>query len=661
MNMTSRAGGAAMLLLSLAWLGGVLLQYEQVQSAEPFVAMLLVVGWVVLFSLACLGAGWGPWCACGGGLRGADEWLIVAGLGCAVLVTAALALSLVGWFRPLPLGGVLLIAAVLGGGVLWRRQGELRPPVVNRRLLPFTMLIAAVAVATLLVTATASPFYDQFHYHLGFPYQWLRRGSIEVFPRHAYSYFPAAMGTLFAYPLSAFGAWSAQAIHWWTGALAVLATGALARHLGGPRAAVVAAAIVAATPSVIQVSTWAAADLGATAFAAVAWLLVVKNWRPVPSARRPGVWLAAGMLVGLAAAAKILALTTVVAPALVASLLATPRRARAVAGRLALLGAGLLVTLGPWAARNLVVSGDPLYPFGSAYLARLTHTEESTEKALARGIVAGEAAARSPGLLATLATFRPEGDAGAIGPLYLALLPLAAWSAVRDRRRGAALLAAGAALAVAGWAVGPPRGRYLLPVLPLLAALGAAGWRHAVAATPRRARVLLATLLVAALGWSATGGASLLEMRRLACTLGVADGEELMRRYVTYWPAIRPVNTELPVDAKLLLVGESRPFLLDRDLVVEDPFQRPLLAELAEAAAAPEDIAAALRQQGVTHLLVNHQEGRRIAALNGRPSYLEPLDEAAARRLAGFFSRCLEQAISAPPVDVFVLRECRRE
>lgn len=648
-----------MLALSLAWLGAVLLRYEGVHSAEPLVAIALLAAWVALFSLACLGAGYLPWRACRGGVASPADWLFAAGLGCGVLVTVALSLALLGLFRPWPLGVVLFAAAVIGGNVLRRRRLALPRLRVNRRLLPLLALIVFLAAGTLLVTATASPFYDQFHYHLGFPYQWLRSGHIEVFPRHAYSYFPAAMGTLFAYPLTMLGAWSAQAIHWWTGALAVLATAALAGRLGGPRAAVVAAAIMAATPSVIQVSTWAAADLGATAFGALAWLQVAGARRAVAPAAGPGVWLAVGALAGLAAASKILALTTVVAPVFVVSLLAAPRRARAVAGRVALLGAGVVVTLGPWAARSVVASGDPFYPFGSSYLTRLTRGGESVEGALAAKIVAGEAVARSPGLLATLATFRPEGAAGAIGPLYLALLPLAVWSAVRDRRRGAALVALGAALAVAGWAVGPPRGRYLLPALPLLAALAAAGWRHAVMAAPRRARVLLGGLLLAGLGWSATGGASLVEMRRLACTLGVTDGEELMRRYVTYWPVIRPVNTELPAGAKVLLVGESRPFLFDRDLVVEDPFQRPLLVELAEAAKRPGDIAAALHQRGVTHLLVNHQEGHRIAAMNGRESFLKTRDEAAARRLATFMTVCLTPVIAAPPVEVLALAECQ--
>ncbi len=658
MTKASRAGGAAVLLFSLAWLGVVLLRWQRVDSAEPLVAIALLAAWLALFSLACLGAGYGLWRACRGGPRGPTDWLIAAGLGCAVLVTVAVGLSLLGLFRPWPLGVVLMLAAVAGAAVVWGHRGKIRRLRVNPRLLPFVVLLAGVGATTLLVAATASPFYDQYHYHLGFPYQWLRSGQLEIFPRHAYSYFPAAMGTLFAYPLTALGTWSAQVIHWWTGALAVLATGALAGRLGGARAAVVAAAMVAASPSVMQVSTWAAADLGATAFGALAWLVIAGTWRAGAAPVGPGVWLMAGALAGLAAASKILALTTVVAPVLAVSLLVAPRRAGAMVWRGALLGLGVVLTLGPWAARSWAASGDPLYPFGSSYVARLTRSGEGVEGVVASKIVAGEAAVRSPGLIATLATFRPHGDAGAIGPLYLGLLPLAGWGAVRSRRRGAALLALGAVLAVAGWGVGPPRGRYLLPALPLLAALAAAGWRHAVAAAPRRVRHWPSLLLLLTLGWSALGGASPLEMRRLACTLGADDPEQLMQRYVTYWPAIRPIDSQLPATAKILLVGESRPYLVNRDVVVEDPFQKPLLVELAEAAERPAHLAAALTQQGVTHILVNHQEARRIAAMNGRESYLATADEAAAGRLAAFMTMCLKPVITAPPVEVLKLEPC---
>lgn len=658
MTGTSRAGGVAVVLFILAWLGGALLSYQRVSSPEPLIHLLLLLAWLGLFSLACLGAGGWLGRFLGGTREAAGGWLIDAGLGCAVLVAAAFTLSVFGWFRPLPLAAVLLAAAAVGGWEVWRAGAAWRAPRPYRQLFPFYSLLGLVALATLFVTATAAPFYDQFHYHLGFPYQWLRSGRLEVFPRHAYSFLPAAMGALYAYPLHLLGTWSAQAVHWWAGALAVASTAVLAHRLAGPRAAAVAAVMLATTPSLVQVSTWAAADLGATACAALAWVLIAQSHTcPAPrgAERR---WLGVGIFAGLAAAAKLLALATVVVPVAVAALASTPRRKGIVLRRFSLLAVGLAVTLGPWSVRNLVASGDPFYPFGSAFLARLRGSGGGEQTAAAKGIGAGELALASPGTFFTLSTFRPRGEAGEIGPLHFGFLPLAVWSVRRARRRGAPLLALGAACAVLGWGFGPPLGRYLLPALPLLVALAAAGWRHAVSAAPRRARPPMNLLLLFALGWAASAGVTPVEVRRLACSLGAADGEELMRQYVTYWPAIRVVNQKLPPDAKLLLVGEARPYLLNRDVIIEDPFRRPLLVEMAEAASSPEGIAALLRQQGVSHLLVNPQEAQRIAALNGRANYLQAHDPAAEARLAAFFSRCLQPVFTAFPVEVFSLEGC---
>ena len=77
----------------------------------------------------------------------------------------------------------------------------------------------------LAVAATVTTFYDQWHQHLGFPWLWLREGSIHVIPRNFYSYMPVNSSLMYAYGLGSLGAWSAQAIHWWSGVVTVLSAG----------------------------------------------------------------------------------------------------------------------------------------------------------------------------------------------------------------------------------------------------------------------------------------------------------------------------------------------------------------------------------------------------------------------------------------------------
>ena len=635
-------------------------RYQPVQSPEPLAAMALTVAWVALLTLACLGAG-APALRLAGGGRVVGVAALVAelALGAGALAAAAALLGAAGLLRPLPLLAVLLAAAAAGGREAARRGRRRLPRVPAGARLP-AALLALAALYTLLVAATPSPFYDQLHYHLAFPFQWLRHGTVATFPRHAYSFFPATHGLLFAYALAALGAAAAQATHWWMGALAVAGVGALAARLRGPRAGWWAAALLATTPAVLQVGTWAAADL-AVAFFMVAALAMVALARDHPArAGAPRWWLAAGALVGLAVGCKYLAALTVAIPVGAAALLV-----RAPAGGLgrvrrgALLVLGATVTFAPWLLRNAAATGDPLYPFLSGAFAPRVVGMSAAEVAAVAARVPGSGWARPrPAELATLTTFAPVGDAGAIGPAYLALLPLAAWAAWRGRRGFAPALAAAAAVAVAGWALGPPTGRYLLPALAPLAVLAGAGVARALLAAPRRARRALAGLAAAVLAWSALGGATPLELARLGCTLGRGNPDELMARWASYWPAVRAVDELLPADATVLLVGESRAMYLDRDLVVDDPLVTPLLVALAEAQPSAAAMAAELRRRGVTHVLYNRQEATRIAALNGRDEYLAPLSPAGRARLEAFLSGCLRRLTAAGPVDLLALAGC---
>ena len=62
--------------------------------------------------------------------------------------------------------------------------------------------------------------------------------------------------------------------------------------------------------------------------------------------------------------------------------------------------------------------------------------------------------------------------------------------------------------------------------------------------------------------------------------------------------------------------------------------------------------------QGVTHLLVNHQEASRIAALMRREDYLAPATPAARARLQAFLTGCLRPVGSAGPCELLALAGC---
>ncbi len=622
----------------------VLWLYQAVDSPEPMARILACVLWLGVLAAAWWGSGAVVWRIVIGRDQGSTDGVAVLALGAGVLAAWAGILGSVGRLEPIPLAFALAVAAVVG---VWLRPKGPAHCELRRFIVP-ALLLFLVAVATFLTLPSLSPQYDPFNYHLAFPFRWLATHQLTVFPRHTYSALPANLGLLYTYPLALVGPWGAQATNWLLGVLAVAGAGTLGSRLAGPRAGFWAAAAVATTPAAAAVSTWAGADLGTAAFAVAAACLVL----PAPAtAPRRRVALA-GALVGAAVGCKLVAGLTVALPLAVLTALA-PRRVpvRRRLSRVAVLTvmAGLVYL--PWGLRAASHFGDPFYPYLGHLLGR-----PGTSEAVVAGLGGFSRGTFDPVAVTTLRTFAPRGEAGKIGPLWLAALPLALWSASRDRRRLGLALMSAVTIGVAGWTATPQLGRYLLPVLVLLAAPVAAGWVRALALIGTgAARRLTVTLAVFMMLWGAQGGLTPEAAVRAAATLGRGDERALLERYVTILPGIEWLNAHLGAESKVLLVGEARSFGIEADVVVEDPFQTPYMVELAQSSSSPEEMARRLAAQGVTHLVINHQEARRIAALNGRKEYFAPLDDATRTRLADFFDRDCTVLATVGPVTVLAL------
>jgi hypothetical protein len=145
------------------------------------------------------------------------------------------------------------------------------------------------------------------------------------------------------------------------------------------------------------------------------------------------------------------------------------------------------------------------------------------------------------------------------------------------------------------------------------------------------------------LGWNASSQADRLNLERLEVALGVTSADDLVAHWVSYAPAIDVVNHRLPADAVVLLVGEPRSLYLERRVLAEDNEHTPLLVELAEQAGSTADLVRQLRELGVTHLLINTIEMRRLASMRGLDHYLAEAGPEAARRIHELLEQHLDR------------------
>lgn len=618
--------------------------------------------WLVVITAACAGLGWPVLRRLAGGSETSlEDWVVALAAGAGLLTAAAWLWSTLGLLRPLPLVATLVAAAVIGAIPLSRERARLLA--LLRSPTPLGVALLALAACTVLTALTLSPHYDQWHQHFGFPYQWLRHGHFSTLPRNFYSAMPANMSFLYTYGLAALGPAAAQLSHWWMGALSVAGVACLANRASGVTAGRWAVLVFAGTPTVMALSTTGLSDLGIAAWGAAAWLLVLRFGRlDGPSPIAP--WALSGAFVGLAVGCKYVALSSVALPVGAAAALlllvpgATAVERRAGLLRLLALAGGATATFGPWAARNLTATGNPLFPYFSGLFGKLTGRDQGTAEEVARWV--GDLTLTWDHLRAglDLAAFSSRGDGfSPTGCLYVVLIPVAAFLHL-DRRvtRQERALALGGLLGLAAWMAGLQGARYLVGAfIPVAAVLGGTVARllDSLARPPRAAVVSLLALLLA---MNLTLALSPPGVLRLGVSLGQIPLDEVMGRWVSHWGALEVVNRDLPADACLLLVAEARGLLVDRDVELEHAIHVPLLVELAESSPDDGEMANALHRRGITHLLVNRHEARRMAAMAGRDDYFATSSPAASARLARFLATRLEPLWEEHGVGVYRLR-----
>ena len=636
----------------------VLARAEAAGGSRTLGVVILAVGWAVVWTLAALGAGRPVvrWLA-SGTEHDWEEHVLAAIAGTGVLTACIGGLSVLGLFLPWPLMILVLLWAIVG--LVSLARGSVARPRVEAQALP----LLGIAAIALLVAATVSPFYDQWHQHLGFPWVWLQDGSIHPLSRNWYSYMPVNSSLLFACGLKTLGPWSAQVVHWWTGVVTALAVAALARRAAGSgSAAIWAAWIIATTPTVLHLATIAGSDLFVGMFAAGAWLGLLRTSDGGGHTNR--WWAFAGVCVGLAVGTKYTAIGTVAIPAVAgAVVLHRPWRgacsfAPLLRGSATATAAGFAV-FAPWAIRNLVATGNPLFPFlNRPFQGMLRVPYESVEQFAAwlsgfdlslGHLIAG----------LDLGTFQAPLDGfPSIGLTYLALVAVAVFSWRRLPGRVVPALVAGALAGVAFWLASLHVDRYLLPALVPATAVLAASVAATLEATSRRVRIGLVALMGLVFTWNLAASVSQLGLERLGCTLGVVRLEPILAHWVSSSPAFEPVAA-LPLDSKVLLVAEARALGFERPVELEHPFGEPRLEELARVSDDPRDMAERLAAEGITHVLANRWEADRTARMQGRARYFEPDDLVIARRLDQFCRECLEPLWSDRGVFLYkLIPEC---
>lgn len=445
----------------------------------------------------------------------------------------------------------------IGGCPLWQRA--------------LVVLLAVYVVADIVATCAPISSPDAIAYHAAAPAIFERTHHVSELSESwaTYQPFSVEMLMLDGFLLHGFVQGAFAPLLLALGSLAAVA--GMAARLGGRTIAVLAATIYFAQPFM----TWSASSTfvePALAFAVAlsAWNL----WRFIRGAGAEAAFLA-GLFAGFGAASKYVGLATALAVAAAGVVLA--RRRIDTRAAVAFAVPALVLAL-PWYVKNLVQTGDPLYPLlGGARNAEADLSRKQVLQGYGVGRSFGYALRLPYDLLANGKAF-DRGDF--VSPLFLAFTPAAFLSP--RARRPAAVVAVASAFYVGAWFVSSQQARFLLPLMAPLAVLAAVG----MCELARRGKVARAIVATATAGVLLAGlGVTAVYVRQfIPVVVGTESRDTFLSQKTSYYDGIRWLNTHLPQDARVLY-GPASGLYLDRDYLGWTLDALPTRADRAETLA----------------------------------------------------------------------------
>lgn len=509
-------------------------------------------------------------------------------------------------------------------------------------LVPFLMMM-------LLGAVSPSTDFDVKEYHFGGPKEFFLAGRVQFLPHNVYTSFPflTEMLTLLGMVLRD---------DWLTGALvgksvlmafvpltglAILAAG---RRWFGHWAGWFGMLVWLTTPWATRIGIIAYAEGGLTCFLFLAFFATVIAVQQFRDGRLlPSLFLLAGLLAGSAMACKYTGLVSAVFPlaAWVGFVLVRHKpkleppvsHARVWLKTGGVFTLGVVIAIGPWLVKNLVETGNPVYPLAWSIFGGRDWTAELN----AQWIKAHSPTHHRLSSLVVLENGAPGWviDVMAINdwlsPLLYGLAPLVLL--VPDfRKLSGKIWLYIAWLFFAWWCFTHRLDRFWVPMLPVVALLAGAG---AVWSSERIWKIVCGSVIALTLVFNFV----LIGTQNAGYIAGLTkleDAAAFTARLTA--PEINHLNklaAKTSEEIRVLSVGEAEVFDARFPILYNTVFDRSLFQEWTEdpdsklppetrPMKTPEEIRDKFRQEDITHVLVNWQEILRYRPTYGYAEYVTP-------------------------------------
>jgi len=493
----------------------------------------------------------------------------------------------------------------------------------------FAIAIILLYFVLIIIALTPPIAADALIHHLAIPKLWLLNGGFYEIKWADFSYYPMNIDLLYLIPLYFKNDILPNFIHM---AFGIGTAWLIYRHLKvrfNRITGLLGVLIFVSTPIVLRMSTVAYVDLGLVFFTTASIFAFVR-WRAGNYTEFK--WLIiSSIAMGLALGTKYNALIAWFF--LSTSIVFLYSRDTGAQWRAVRFGVVFflvsLFVFSPWLIKNLILTGNPLYPlFADLLTSGISYTDtDGSIRSIVPGnttlgifqlreMLYGETFWET--LLIPVRFFFQGQDYsgryfdGVLNPVLIVLVPFAFMQRSRyDNRLFFVLISV--FFVLSAFFLGQLHIRYILPAIPLLSALAAAGIMNIFSWArdrKRPAREVLLCLIILTLFIFMSRNIIYLKkyfqgIRPMNYVLRLETRDEYLNRHLTSYAAMCYINRHTPTDSKVrLLFLARRGYYLDRIYEDDHTYGMDIIRALAANSHEDQPFEAYLRSLGFTHFLV---------------------------------------------------------
>lgn len=258
-------------------------------------------------------------------------------------------------------GGLVLVGLGSVAMILREIPFKMAPPKGLGLLFPIAIGLFLLFSLVGVLSPSDTMDWDTLAYHLAVPKLWLAAGQIQFIPSISHSNFPCTADVLYVWGLQWGGQYGAKAFSLAFFLFGLLAIFGLARQRYGTWAGWWSALAFASIPVVVWESGTAYIDVAHGVYAGLG-IVLVALWLESQAERR--FLYLGGIMLGFAAGTKYTGLQTLfVVCVVILAVLAARKEVRQGLHGAFLVGLVAVAVSAPWYIKNIVNTGNPVYPF----------------------------------------------------------------------------------------------------------------------------------------------------------------------------------------------------------------------------------------------------------------------------------------------------------